>query len=162
MLTGDHFRRVEFQGLVDMATPTWSISGSIDGLEFSPECASRCPTRFARSCWPSGFLRGQGNLRFKWGTIRQPPQRCSSNWPADWRKGGWTTRASSSVDRNPRRGTRQQRRLRDRRPGGRSGQATLRMACRRAGFEADSPLTLTAEVRQLELDRPLLDICPSR
>ena len=34
------------------------------------------------------------------------------------------------------------------------------MSCRRSGFEPTSPLALSAEVRQLELDRALLDILP--
>ena len=42
----------------------------------------------------------------------------------------------------------------------RSGQATLRMNCRRTGFASDSPLRLTAEVRQLDLDRALMNILP--
>ena len=42
----------------------------------------------------------------------------------------------------------------------RSGQATLRMSCRGSGFEPNSPLSLTAELRQLDLDRALVNILP--
>jgi hypothetical protein len=42
----------------------------------------------------------------------------------------------------------------------RSAQASLRMACRASGFGPTSPLALSAEVRQLDLDRALQNILP--
>ena len=40
----------------------------------------------------------------------------------------------------------------------RSGQSAIRLSCRRAGYEPTSPLSLEAEVRDLEVNRALLDI----
>ncbi len=42
----------------------------------------------------------------------------------------------------------------------RSSQATLRLSCRGSGFDAASPLALTAEVRRLELDPALMSVLP--
>ena len=39
-------------------------------------------------------------------------------------------------------------------------QATLRMSLRHAGFDANNPMWLHAEVKQLELDRQLLGVLP--
>ena len=161
MFTGDHFRRVEFQGLVDMATPTWSISGNIDGLEFSPELRESLPDPLCSKLLAIGALRGQGDLSFKVGydpatapTVQfELAGRLARGRLDDARLPHPLTEIRATVHVNN---------------GGyaiddlvaRSSQATLRMSCRRAGFDAASPLTLTAEVRQLELDRPLLDILP--
>ncbi len=42
----------------------------------------------------------------------------------------------------------------------RSNQATIKMSLRHAGFEAKGPMWLTAEIKQLELDRQLLGVLP--
>jgi hypothetical protein len=42
----------------------------------------------------------------------------------------------------------------------RSGQGSLRLSCRTSGFEPNSPLWLKVELRQLDLDRALLNILP--
>jgi hypothetical protein len=47
MLTGDGFRRAEFEGLTDLQTPTFSIRGHAEGLEISPELRNSLPNPLA-------------------------------------------------------------------------------------------------------------------
>ena len=53
MLMGEHFRRAEFQGSVDLTASTYTIRGNVEGLDISPELRARCPTRSAPAwrCW---------------------------------------------------------------------------------------------------------------
>ena len=172
MLTGDGFRRVEFEGLVDLKTPTFSIRGHAEGLEISPELRNSLPNPLADKFLTLGDLRGQGNLRLGdfrgQGDLRfdfhyDPAAAVPLKYDVSARliRGRIDNallphaltdiRATIHVDN-----------------GGytiddlaaRSGQATLRMACRASGFEPNSPLALTAEVRQLDLDRALVNILP--
>ncbi len=172
MLAGDGFRRVEFEGLLDLQTPTFSIRGHADGLEISPELRDSLPNPLATKLLALGDLRGQGDLRL--GDLRgQGDLRFELNYdpaatvPLKYDIAGRLARGRIDNALLPHALTDIRAALHVDNGGytiddfvAHSGQATLRMACCGSGFERTSPLGLTAEVRQLDLDRALQNILP--
>ncbi len=172
MLTGDGFRRLEFEGLVDLKTPSFSVRGHAEGLEISPELRNSLPNPLADKLTTLGDLRGQGNLRlsdfrgqgdlrfdFRYDPAAALPLKYDIS--ARFIRGRIDNallphaltdiRAAIHVDNS----------------GyaiddfvARSAQASLRMSCRASGFEPNSPLVVSAEVRQLDLDRAVQNILP--
>ena len=160
-LAGDGLRRVEFEGQLDVQSLACSIRGKADGVEISPELRDSLPEPLAAKLRPLGDLRGQVEVGFQFdydhaaavpwrfdvagrlarGRIddRRLPQALS-DIAATFR----LNNAGYAVDELT----------------ARSGQATLRLSCRGSGFEPASPLTLTAEVRHLELDPALMCVLP--
>ncbi len=158
----DHLRQVEVQGIVDPQRQTFSIGGSIEGLDISPELRGALPGPLCGKLVVLGELRGQGTLSFR--------VSCDNSAEAPYRfeLSGRLKRGRMDDPRLPHPLTDMRATVRMNNEGfavdelvARSGQATLRMSAHQAGFEpGSSPLALTAEIRQLELDRQLLDILP--
>jgi hypothetical protein len=162
MLAGDGFRRVEFDGQVDLHAATCAVRGHADAIEISPELRDALPNPLAEKLQPLGNLRGQGDLRF---AVSYDP---AAVVPLKYDLSGRLLRGRVDDPRLP-------HALSDIRAtihvdnGGytiddlaaRSGQTILRMSCRRSGFEPTSPLSLAAEVRQLDLDRAVLNLLPT-
>ncbi len=161
MFASDGLRRVEFEGVIDVKKFAYSLRGRAETVDISPELRDSLPSPLAAKLTAIGGLRGQGNLQF------QASYDAASGAPMQYNLSGRLRRGRLDDPRLP-------HTLSDMRAtfhvdnGGysiddfaaRSGQGTLRMACRRAGFEPTSPMTLSAEVRQLDLDRALLGILP--
>ena len=157
---GDGFRRVEVTGWVDPHAKTFSIRGRAEGVEFSPELRDSLPGPLNAKL-PVLDLRGAGDLQFE---ARYDP---TAILPLKYDLSGRLVRGRIDDARLPQPLTEIRANVHVDNGGytiedfsARSGQAALRMACRRTGFESDSPLRLTAEVRQLNLDRALLNILP--
>jgi len=49
--SGDCFRHVVFQGVVEPHRPGFALSGTAEGWTFAPSCATPCPAAWPRS-WP--------------------------------------------------------------------------------------------------------------
>ena len=172
MLTGDGFRRVEFEGLVDLQTPNISIRGHADGLEISPELRNSLPNPLADQFLTLGDLRGQGNLRL--GDLRgQGDLRFDLHYdqaaklPLKYDILARLVRGRIDNALLPHALTDIHATLHVDNGGyqiddfvARSAQASVRMSCRASGFEANSPLTIAGEVHQLELDRAVQNILP--
>ncbi len=161
MFAGDGFRRVEVEGWVDLQAGTCSIRGQAEGLEVSPELRDCLPNPLAAKLLALGDLRGQGDLRFE---LSYDP---AASLPLKYDVSGRLVRGRIDDARLPHALSDIRATVRVDNGGyaiddlvARSGQATLRMACRRSGFESGSPLWLKAEVRQFDLDRALLNILP--
>ncbi len=172
MLAGDGFRRVEFEGLADLDLPSFSVRGHAEGLEISPDLRDSLPNPLAAKLLALSDLRGQGNLRL--GDLRgQGDLRFDLHYDptavlplkydvsarlvhgridnallphalTDIRAAIHIDNAGYTIDDFV----------------ARSAQASLRMACCASGFEPTSPLMVSAEVRQLDLDRTLQNILP--
>ena len=144
-LAGDGFRRVEFEG--------WSIvqrghsvrsAARPKGSRSRPSCAIPCPTRWRRSFWPLGDLRGQGDLRFE---LSYDPAAAAAADRYRRSSGHGLSRAGGSTTRGCPHALTDIRATVHVNNGGyaiddltaRSGQATLRMSCRRLGLRADQP-----------------------
>lgn len=161
MLVADGLRRVEFKGLVDLKAATCSISGQVEGLEISPELRDSLPNPLGAKLLALGAVRGQGDLRFD---LSYDP---TAVLPLKYDISGRLVRGRLDDSRLPHALTDIRATVRVNNGGwiiddlaAHSGQGVLRMSCRQTGFVPTSPLSLTAEVRQLDLDRALLSILP--
>ena len=160
MFAGDGFRRVEIEGSVDMGTPCCSIRGQAEAVEISPELRDSMPSPLATSI-PLLDLRGQGNVQFE---ICYDPNAVI---PFKYNVAGRLVRGRIDDSRLPHPLTDIRAMVQIDNGGftiddfvARSGLGTVRLSCRQSGFKPNSPLRLTAEVRQLELDRALANILP--
>ena len=61
VLVGDHFRRVEFQGSVDLTASSYAIRGNVEGLDVSPELRSTLPDPLYSRLAIVGELRGKAS-----------------------------------------------------------------------------------------------------
>jgi hypothetical protein len=161
MFSGDGFRRVEVEGSVDPHAATFSIRGQAEAIDFSPELRDSLPGSLTAKI-PTLELRGQGDMRFE---VSHDPA-AAEPWKFDLI--GRLSRGRIDDARLPQPLTEIRAAIHLNNEGfsiddlsARSGQGTLRMTCRRSGFESNSPLSLTAEVRRLTLDRALNNVLPS-
>ncbi len=161
MFAGDGFRRVEFEGVLDAHQFAYSLRGRAETIDISPELRDSLPSALAAKLAAIGDLRGQSDLQF------QAAYDSASNAPVQYVLSGRLRRGRLDDPRLPHTLSDMRAAFRVDNNGyciddfaARSGQGTLRMACRRAGFEPTSPMTLSAELRQLDLDRALLGILP--
>jgi len=162
-LSADHIRGVELEGQVDPRALQWSIGGTIEGLDISPELGDALPEPLATKLAVLRELRGQGALRFRasYDPAAKSPYRFDVS--------GRIVRGRLDDPRLPRPLTELRATFRVGNEGvaidelvARSGAAALRiLSARQAGFElGHDPLWITAEIRQLELDRQLLERLP--
>lgn len=160
-LTGDHFRQINLDGLVDPHRSKWEISGAVEGLEVSPALASAMPSPLAERFAALDTLRGEGEVNFRVGFDPAAPQ--PYHFDVDARL------AQGRIDdpRLPHPLTDVRARLRCDNRGytldefsGRSGQSVLRVTGQQTGYEETSPREFVVNVRQLELDRQLFDVLP--
>jgi hypothetical protein len=162
ILAGDNIRRVEFHGTIDPASSAFSLSGDVEGLQVSPELHDSLPGPIADKFASLRALRADGQMNFSlaYDSKADVPLRFQV---AGQLSGGWI-----EDQRLP-------HTLRDIKikkftadNGGvvidtltaSCNQATLKMSLRHAGFDANNPMWLHAEVEQLELDRQLLGVLP--
>lgn len=157
----DHLRQVAVEGLVDSLGDCFNISGSIDGLEVSPELRESLPDPLSAKMSVLGALRGQSEFSFRLSKSPQdnPPFQFSvagklargrfddPRWPA----GLSDIRASFRADT---------RGYEVEELAARSSSCLLRLSCRGEGYEPTSPAHFAIQARQLELDRRLVDSLP--
>ena len=160
-LAGDFVGRVEIEGLVDPERLQWSMAGSVEGLEISPELRGALPAPFAAKLAELGSLRGQAKLAFRVGYDPEAESPCRFD------VSGQLVQGRLDDPRVPRPLTEVRANFRLNNEGfavdelfASSGPSTLRMSCRRAGYDEHSPLRLEAEVRDLELDSQLIKVLP--
>ena len=158
-LAGDGLRLVTFEGWLDVYTSACSIRGKAEGVEVSPELRDRLPEPLATKLAVLGGLRGQAEFGFQVDSDQVSPPRFSMS--------ARFSRGQIDDPRLPRTLTDISAGVRLNNAGyaiddltARSGQTTLRMSCRQTGLEPTSPLELTAQMRQLELDPALLRVLP--
>ena len=161
-LAGDHLRRAEFEGWVDPQRQSWMIAGSIERLEVSPKLRDALPSPLAEKLVVLGGLRGQAELNFR---VACEP---SAKSPYEYDLFGRLARGRVDDARLPHPLADVRATFRINNEGftidnlvAQSSRATLRLSCKGAGFDQNGPLTLSAEVRRLEIDRPLIDRLPA-
>jgi len=160
-MTGDHLRQVELRGVVDASRKSWSIHGSIEGLDVSPELLKGLPDPLAAKLAVAGELRGQAVLSFR------ASADASSDAALQWEVSGVLTRARLDDPRLPHPLTDVQTKFRlDNKQlvveelVARSGSATVQASYRQDGFEAASQRFFHGRIEQLELDRELFASLP--
>jgi hypothetical protein len=165
MLAGDAFRGVEFEGLLDLQAPSFTIRGHVDTLEISPELRDSLPDPIGSqvaALGALGNLHGQGSVQFEMSYDQ------TAAVPLKFDVSGRLAGGRISDSRLPHAFTDIAATIHVNNTGvaisdltARSGQATLRIpSFQWLGFGSNSPMTLAAEVRQLDLDRSLFDILP--
>ncbi len=159
--TGEHLRQMAFAGTLDMVRQSWTVEGTIDALEVSPELRASLPGPLAEALVPLRTFRAEGDLRFQ---VAYDPTRPS---PYQYRLWGLIARGRLDDAGLPHPLTDVRAEVAVDNSGvvidglfARSSQATIRLSCRRAGFDAAAPMWLTAEIRRLELDRRLCHRLP--
>ncbi|HUT12544.1 MAG TPA: hypothetical protein VMY42_18750 [Thermoguttaceae bacterium] len=157
----DHLDRVKVTGWVDSQRQAWSVEGTVEGLEISPELREVVPEPLAEKLAVLGELRGRATVGFRLGS------NGASQSPYQFELAGQLQSGRIVDPRLPDPLTEVQATVRLNNEGlhvdeltARCGPATIRLSVHRAGFEPDSPFSLVANVRQLELDRRLLDFLP--
>lgn len=160
-LSGDHLGRVEFEGVIDVAEGRWSIAGMVDQLDVSPELRDALPAVAAEPLAVLGAFRGKAGLGF-----RIAGDSSSAEGPR-FDVSGKVTQGRVDDPRLPYPLTNIRAAIRANNEGfavdelfAQSGQSTLRLSCRRAGYAAASPWSAMVSTRQLELDQPLLASLP--
>jgi len=161
-LGGDYAGQIRVEGAIDPDRMLGNLTGSINGLDITPELRDALPSSLADRLGPLGMFRGQANLAFELGydpTLADPIRFDVS---------GQLLRGRLDDPRLPHPLTDTRGRFRLDNAGmvvegltARSSQATLRLSCQRSGYREDSPLRLTAEIRELELDGRLMDVLPA-
>lgn len=162
--TGDFLRQVSFEGLFNPHEPQWTIGGTVEGLEVSPELRETLPAPLADRLAELGSLRGLVKLGFR---VTNDPATGSA---LRYDVAGDISQANIDDARLPHPMTDLRAKFRVSNDGiaidglfATSGATTLRVpSYRRAGFGPQSPQWLEAEVRQLELDRRLLETLPEQ
>jgi len=160
-LTGDMLRQAEFSGAIHPRDGQWNISGIVEGLELSPELYHTLPEAWESRLDIVRRLRGQGKLEFQ---VRHDPEDGS---PYRFRCTGQLTRGRLEDSRLPRPltdihgtlvGTEEG--VTVERLSARCGQARLEVSGHRVGYGEQSPASLQAEIRDLDLDQELIDVLP--
>ena len=158
---GDGLRRVEVTGLVDTENGMCRIQGNADGLDISPELRDSLPEPLASRLAALGNLRGEAKATFR------VDYDSKATVPLQYDILGELVRGRIDDRHLPNVLTELSAKLHVSNAGyeiedlvAHSGKGTVRLACRRSGFDAASPLWLSAAVRQLDLDRSLLAILP--
>jgi hypothetical protein len=160
-LTCDHVRQVSVEGLLDLDRQTWSIGGSAAGLAISPELHAALPEPLAAQLAPAAGLRGEADATFQlsYDAAVEPAYQ--------YRAAGRL--AGGRVDdlRLPQPLTDLNAAFRVSNDGlwiddlaARSNQTTLKLSYKQAGFAADGPRQIEAQLRGLELDRRLFNCLP--
>ncbi|NQT37556.1 MAG: hypothetical protein HQ581_08710 [Planctomycetes bacterium] len=158
-LAGDHLRRAELAITLRGDGSGWTLEGNVQELNVSPQTRDALPGELAEKLAVLGSLQGEGSFDFR---LRHDP-------------------AADPVDQFDFSGRLAQGQLDDPRLAipltdmhatihgdhrgfsidelfARAGRATVHVSGQFSGYQPDSPLTLTAEVRQLELDRRTLRV----
>lgn len=161
-LSGDFFRKVEIEGLVDPDGHAWTASGSIEELDVSPELRGALPPEVVASLPLLDSLRGRVALGFRAG------RDGSAESPVRFDVAGQLTRGRFDDPRLLRPLTDLEATFRADNEGvsiqklsGSSGPSTLRVkSFRLSGYDLSRPMELDAQVRNLELDPRLREILP--
>ncbi len=159
--TGDLLRQARFSGTLDSWSRRWTLDGAAEGLEISSEWQRALPEPLRAHLEILRSLRAQGTLDFH--VEHDPDARPAYRF----RCTGLIARGRLDDPRLPRpltdiRGTVEctEEGVSIERLVARSGQASVQLSGRRLGYEPHSPLTLHAEIRDLDLDRELRDSLP--
>lgn len=160
-LAGNGLRRVEFEGWFDDRAGAYSVSSKVEGLEISPDLRDSLPEPFAAKLAPLGNLRGRADLAFQVDYDRAAAD------PLRFDVSGRLAQGRIDDPRLPRGLTDIAAAVKLSNAGyaiddltARGGDGTLRMSCRQWGFAPGSPMTITAQMNQLEVDRALFGVLP--
>ena len=159
-LSADHVRRIEIRpSVVGSQRQAWTLAGTIDGLDVSPEMRHALPEPLSAKLALLGDLRGQASVGFR---VACDPAAAK---PYAFEVSGQLVEGRVSDSRLPHPLTDMRVSFRVDDAGltiddlfARSGQTTIRIFwARQEGLQLGGPMALAAEVRNLQLDHELRD-----
>lgn len=165
-VAGDHFECVEFQAQIDNVRAAWSVAGKVQGLRWSSQLLAALPMELQQQLLPTRSIDGRLDLEFQAGSGGGAAVGSSVAPIAFLVKGSladgsirdprlpyplYDVRARIELDN-------QHLRMDD--VFARNGASTVTLQLERRGWQDNSPLTLTAETRRLELDNRFLEVLP--
>lgn len=164
--SADHCRRLHFLGTLDPSKNEWDVGGTVEDLRISPELISNLPIRpptagEAENLAASAVFHGRCELDFR-----------IQNDPKGFRL--CIFQAAGRIAEGRLHHPRLPRALNDIEAAfvlgnagfsithltARTGQTTVRLNCKGTGFNEKSSVSLSGEVRDLELDSELYDCLP--
>ncbi|MEN6459701.1 MAG: AsmA-like C-terminal region-containing protein [Thermoguttaceae bacterium] len=165
LFAGEGLRRVEIEGVCNLATHALSLHGRAQGVDVSPELRASLPDVVCKKLSTLGQfeLRGLAELTFDLSHDETAAR------PLRFNVQGRLTRGRVDTPHLPHAMTDLTASLQIDNDGvaindlnARIGQGTVQMAYRQSGFGPQSPRLLTGIIRQLQLDRGLWDILSPR
>jgi len=164
-LTADHLSHVEIEGWIDSQTQRWTIGGTVNGLDVSPEMREALPGPISAQLAMLGNLRGHVDLDFR---VAYDP---GASTPLVFEVGGGLSGGRlTDDDRLPLPLTDMQASFIVTNEGfgipqlfASIGQARLQIhEMRGTGFDTNGRLQFQARIEQLELGPQLRDALPSK
>lgn len=160
-LGGELVRRIQFDGWVNPRQQLLDLGGTIEGLEVSPELRAALPGSLATD-WPElEMLRAQVGASFRLGYQPTAPV------PLQFQVDGHLNHGRLDHPRLPHAVTDIQGDFQVSNEGflvknlsAHSGTAALGLSCRGVGFGPNRPLTVRADLKQLELNPALMEVLP--
>jgi len=160
-LGGDHLRQVTIDGRLDPDGSRWSLDAKVDELEMCPEMCNALPAQLASRLGLLASCRGKLALKFhvSYDPAQTTPYRYQLTGRLDQGRveDPRLTQKISDMSGTIRCGP-EGYVLED--VSARSGQSTLRMSYRAAGYEPTSPVEMELAVRRLEVGPQLLPLLP--
>jgi hypothetical protein len=160
-LGGDHFQRMALKGSMDAHDGAWDLSGVVEGLTLSPQLRDALPGPVSTHLYAVDDVRGQASLTFRVSRNPGDPQ------PDRFAVSGRLSHGRIDDRRLPYPLTDARATFRLSEDGfaidnltARANEATVRLSSGHSGFGSRAPVQLTAEIRQLELSRPLIEVLP--
>lgn len=159
--TSEHLRRIEFRGTLSNGGATWTLDGKVDGLELTPEFHAAMPGPVAERLGELSSVRATTSLGFHLTSAVEPgtlPQfqingRVERGRVDDARIPYPLTDLRAAFQLN-------NAEIVVNELTARNGQTELRLAARRAGLAANSPLELHAHCDRLILTPDLVSTLP--
>ena len=162
-ISGDHVRQIAVEGAIDPERLTWSVAGTVDGLDVAPELREGLPEPLASRLAPLRGVYGRSDLAFRASydpATQQGVQYAVSGrllqgrvedprlpYPlADLQISFRCDNLGFALDEFS----------------ARHGQTQLRLTCRAVGYELTGPLVVAGELRRLTLEPRLHDFLPQR
>ncbi|GAG00932.1 unnamed protein product, partial [marine sediment metagenome] len=167
-LTGDHLRRVEFTGTLDPGTgdpavASWDIGGVIEGLELSPELCGSLPLLAAERMRTLGTFRGRGQFGFRLRSGDSPEK------PMFFQLSGDVEEGRMDDPRLPYPLTNMRATICCNNDGfsvkdlvAQSGQTTMQLSGKMAGFGQKAPWEFEAQINELKLEKSLRASLPPK
>jgi len=158
---GDYFEGIDFEGCIDAAQNAWSVSGRVDGLQWSAPLQAALPLAVQQRLSAAVAVHGRLDLTFSASNGKH-----AADSPRFLVNGALVS--GQIQDRRlpfPLFDVRGRFELSNERIWldqgfARNGTTTVTMQLEQRGWQADAPLTVAGAARQLELDRRFLEVLP--
>ena len=160
-LAGDYMEGVHLRGWYDASTGQWNIRGSVENIDISPELRQSLPEIVAKPLVAIDGLRGRVEVDFAVSSAITEDRSIEYDVVARLAEGrvdherlpypltDVTAEARLTTDS-----------VKLQKLTARRGRTTIEAHGVRQGYASDSPMTIEASVRQLVLDRQLMNVMP--